>query len=69
MDLAAAVVEKGLVANLPRTQILYEKEITLNLFSNEVYNTNSPILLVQNMLCSELHCQKSLNLISFSYEV
>ena len=27
-----------------------------NLFGNEVYFTNSLILLVENMLCSKLHC-------------
>jgi hypothetical protein len=31
------------------------------LSGNEVYCTNSPLLLVKNMLRSELHCQKGLN--------
>ena len=38
--------------------IIYEKVIKLKLSGNEVYYTKSLILLVTNMLCSKLHCQK-----------
>ena len=34
-----------------------------------VYHTHFSILLVKNMLCSKLHCQKGLNPISFSYQM
>ena len=46
-----------------------KNESNQNLSGNEVYHTNSLILLVQNMLCSKLHCQKGCNLIRFSYEI
>ena len=42
-------------------RILYEKEIKSKLSGNEGYYTNSSILLVKNMLCSKLHCQKGFN--------
>jgi hypothetical protein len=41
----------------------------LKLSCNEVHFTNSFILLVTNMLCSEFHCHKDLNLIPFSYKI
>jgi hypothetical protein len=36
---------------------------------NEVCCTNSLILLVKNMLCIKLHCQKSSNLINLPYRI
>ena len=36
---------------------------------NEVYYTNSLILLTKIMLCSKLHCQEFLKLKLFSYEI
>ena len=39
------------------------------LFGSEVYHTNSLILLVKNMLCSKLHCQKGYNLNTFSNKI
>ena len=36
---------------------------------NEVYYTNYLTLLVQNMLCSKLHCQKGFDSIFFLYEI
>jgi len=44
---------------------LYEKRSKLNLSGNEVYYTDSLALLVKNMLCSELLCQKGFDLILF----
>ena len=49
--------------------ILYEKWIRLKLSSDEVHFTSSSLLLVKNMLCSKIHCQKGLNLIIFSYKI
>ena len=46
-----------------------ERELNRNLSDNEVYYTNSSILLVKNMLCSKLHCQKGFYLILFAYEI
>ena len=46
-----------------------ERESNQKLSGNEVYYTNSLILLVENVLCSKLHCQKGLNLILFSYKI
>ena len=44
-----------------RLPTLYEKMIKLKLSGIEVYCTNSVmLLLVKNMLCSKLHCQKVL---------
>jgi hypothetical protein len=40
---------------------LIEKCFNLKLSGNEVYYTNSLILVVKIMLCSKLHCQKVLN--------
>ena len=48
----------------------YVKRVsTENPFGNEVYYTNSLILLSKNMLCSKLHRQKDLNSVLFSYEI
>ena len=44
-----------------------KRESNSNLSGNELYYTNCSILLVKNMLCRELHCQKGFNLILFSY--
>ena len=41
-----------------------KRESNQNLSGNEVYNTNSSMLL-KNMLCSKLDCQKVFNLIIF----
>ena len=41
--------------------LLYEKAFRSKLSGNEVYHTNSSILLVKNMLCSRLRYQKGLN--------
>ena len=40
-----------------------------NLPGNEVYYTNSLVLLVKNMLCSKLHYQKYFELIVFLYKI
>ena len=42
----------------PSDQILYVKEIKSKLSGNEIDHSNSFILLVKNMLCSEVHDQK-----------
>jgi len=52
-----------------RCRILYEKGIKSELSCNEAHNTNYLILLVNNMLCSKLHCQKDFNLVLFSYAI
>jgi hypothetical protein len=44
-------------------------ELNQTLSGNEVCSTNSLILLVKNMLYSNLHCQKGFNLILFSYKI
>ena len=46
-----------------------KRDLNLNLSANEVYYTNSLILLVKNMLCSKLHCQKGFDLNPFSYKI
>ena len=46
-----------------------KRELYQNLSGNEVYYTNSSILLVKNMLCSKLHCQKGFDLILFLYKI
>ena len=43
-------------------------ELHEKLSGNEVYCKNYSILLVESMLCSELHCQKGFNPIIFLYE-
>jgi len=50
-------------------KVLHEKIIKLNFRGNEVYHTNSLVLLVKDILCSKLHCQKGFYLILFSYKV
>ena len=50
-------------------QILYEKKIRLYISGDEIYFTNSLILLVKNMLYSKLHCQRGFNLILFSCKI
>ena len=45
--------------------IFHGKRINSNLSGNEVYYTNSSILLVKNMLCSTLHCRTDFDLILF----
>ena len=37
-----------------------KRELNLNLSGKEIYYMNDSILLVKNMLCSKLHCQKVL---------
>ena len=46
-----------------------KRELNQKLSGNEGYDANSLILLVKNMLCSKLHCQKDFNLIPFSYKI
>ena len=46
--------------------ILYKKRIELKRFGNEVYYTNSAILLVKNMLCGEINWPKVFNFIHFT---
>ena len=41
----------------------------MKLSGNEVDYTILFILLVKNMLCGKLHCQRVLNLKAFSYEI
>ena len=50
-------------------KISHERGIKWKSFSNEVHHTNSSILLLKNMLCSNLDCQKGFDAISFSYEI
>jgi len=49
--------------------IVYEKIIEFKLFGNGVYYTNSLILLLTNMLCSNRHRQKGFNSIFLSYKM
>jgi len=49
----------------PHRTISYEKGLKLKRSGNEGYYMNSFILLVKNMLCNKLHCQKVLNRKSF----
>ena len=46
-----------------------KRELNQDLSGKEVCETNYPIFLVKNMLCSELHCQKGFKLIPFSYKI
>ena len=48
---------------------LYENIIKLNLPGNAFYHTNCLLLLLKNMLCGTLHCQKGFNIVLFSYEI
>ena len=43
-------------------QILQENSFNLKISGNEVYHKNSLMLLVKNILCSKLHCQKGFSL-------
>jgi len=45
-----------------------EKAFKLKLSGNEVYYTNALLLLIKNMLCSKLHCQKGFELKLFLYK-
>ena len=54
---------------LVRLLILYKKGIKFKLAGNQVYYTNPLILLVKNLLCRKIHCQKVLIFIPFSYEI
>ena len=49
--------------------ILYDKAFQLKLSGNEVYHTNSSILLGKNMLCSKLHYQKGFDSILCSHHI
>ena len=42
-----------------------KRELNWNLFGNDIYYTNSVILLVNNMLSSQLDCQECFNLVVF----
>ena len=57
LDTPSKHLANGLHASMKR-------ELIQNLFGNKVYYTNSLILLVNNMLCSKLPCQKDFNLIN-----
>ena len=47
-----------------------KKTLNRKLSDNEVYNTNSSILLLKkSMLCSKIRCQKVLGFIAFSYKI
>ena len=46
--------------------LICKNKLNWNLAGNEVRHTNRSILLVKNLLCSKLHCQKEINLILFS---
>ena len=49
--------------------MLYKKRIESSLSSDEVDYTRSSILLVKNMLCTNLHRQKGFNSILFSRQI
>ena len=51
------------------SRISHEKGIKSKLSGDEVYYTNSFMLLVTNMLCSNFHCRRCLSLIHFSYQI
>ena len=44
-------------------------EFHVKLFGNEVCCTNASLLLVKNILCSKLQCQKGVSLILVSYTI
>ena len=44
-----------------------KRDLVRNLSGNDVYRTNSLIILVKNMLCSRLHRQTGVILIIFSW--
>jgi len=50
-------------------EILYDKAVKFNLYVDEVYYTNSLILLVQILPCSKLHRIRAFKLKFFSYKV
>ena len=52
-----------------RELILYEKSFNLKTSGNEVYYTNSLILLIKMMLCGKIHGQKFFKLKLFSYKI
>ena len=54
---------------MARLEILIEKRLKLKSSGNEVYYTNSSMLLVKNMLCGKFCCHKGSNLILFSYKI
>ena len=56
-------IASGIAATLQ--VILHEKGIKLKLSGDEVYHTNTSALLVMNMLCSKLLCQKVFNSIPY----
>ena len=43
--------------------------LILKTSGNEVYYTNSLMILIKMMLCGKLHCQKFLKLKIFSYKI
>jgi hypothetical protein len=43
-----------------------KRKLDVKLSGNEIYYPDSLILLVKNMLCSKLRCQKGFNSIPFS---
>ena len=51
------------------TGYILGKELQFKTLLQGIYCTNSLILLVKKMLCSELYCQKGFNLIPFSYKI
>jgi hypothetical protein len=51
------------------SQRLYQKELNRNPSGNEIHYTNSLMLLVNNMLCSKLHCQRGFNSILISLKI
>jgi len=51
------------------SNLIIKRESTETLSGNDVYHTNSLILLVKKMLCSKLYCQKGFNSTLFSYKI
>ena len=47
----------------------FKGELNQSLSGSEVYFTHSVILLVKNLLCSKLHCQKDFNSILSLYKI
>ena len=52
---------EGPTPSATQPQSYMKRKLNQNLSGNEVDHTNSSILLVKNMLCRTLHCQKVLN--------
>ena len=46
-----------------------KRELNSNLSSDEVCYTNYLFLLVKNMLCSKIHCQKDFDMIVFLHKI